>query len=232
MSASGGGAVKVCLVGNSTVGKSCIAARLVHNHFHEQTKTTIGSAYLHKELNVDGDTVNVNIWDTAGQERFRALAPLYYRDASGIVLVYDITNEKSFQSLRTVWVPALRACTKSDLVLVLVGNKLDLEETGRVIPAEEARGYADFLDAIFLEASAKTGHNVDRIFVELVKKIRTLKKSAAAEDEKPTNVIKLPGGMEASDSVKPGPSPNGSGIAPDGTPGAIQKKKKSNCKCN
>ncbi|XP_038069922.1 ras-related protein Rab-22A-like [Patiria miniata] len=228
-----GNAIKICLVGSSTVGKSCIAERLVHDEFLEQTKSTIGSAYSKTDLTVNGETVKLNLWDTAGQERFRALAPLYYRDASAIVLVYDITNEQSFHSLRTVWLPSIRACTKPDVALAVVGNKLDLEETDRVISAELARGYADILEAVFLETSAKTGHNVERIFTELVMKIRASKQTSSHQatkvEEEQTNIIKLPGSTEHNSLTDRGPEPNGHGVTSDGQ---HAEKHKSTCKCN
>ncbi|XP_038070396.1 ras-related protein Rab-22A-like [Patiria miniata] len=169
---------KICLLGNTGVGKSCIAHWLKHDEFDEKLDNTIGAAYLEKELSVNGETVKMCIWDTAGAERFRALTPLYYRGADGIVLVYDITDETSFQSLRTEWIPTIRMRTDTNMALVVVGNKLDLEETGRVVPSDEARGYADLLNAIFLETSAKTGENVERIIAQLATKIRETKQAS------------------------------------------------------
>ncbi|XP_022092011.1 ras-related protein Rab-22A-like isoform X2 [Acanthaster planci] len=174
---------------NSGVGKSSIAHRFVSETFDDNITNTIAAAYFDKKLCVNGDAVKVCIWDTAGGEKFRALAPLYYRGASGIVLVYDITKVQSFQSLTEVWVPALRANTDSDVSLVVVGNKLDLDET-RVVPAEVGRNYAEFLNATFIETSAKTGQNVESVLVQLAMKILE-KKQPSTANARQRNLIRL-----------------------------------------
>ncbi|XP_038069924.1 ras-related protein RHN1-like [Patiria miniata] len=193
MAVGSGNAIKICLVGNSRVGKSCIAERLVHDIFHEKTQSTmIGRAFLHKALTVEGETVKVNIWDTAGEEKFHSLAPMYYRYASAMVLVYDITDTESFLNLRKFWVPSIKSCNDPSIPLAIVGNKLDLEETDRAISTEEGQGYADILEAVFLETSAKTAHNVERIFTELILKIRDSQRRRQmnqAEEMEPRNVI-------------------------------------------
>ncbi|XP_038070351.1 ras-related protein Rab-22A-like [Patiria miniata] len=194
---------KVCLVGNSGVGKSSIFHRLVRDTFTEKVTLTIAAAYFEKELSVNGETVRMCIWDTAGAERFRSLTPLFYRGTDGIVLVYDITDERSFHNLRTEWIPSIRASADTNMALVVVGNKLDLEETGRVVPAVEARGYADLLNAIFFETSAKTGENVERIFTELALKIRETKPTY---EEYERRVVQIPGPSLNSDENIPDPS--------------------------
>ncbi|XP_038069840.1 ras-related protein Rab-22A-like [Patiria miniata] len=181
--------MKICLVGDKGVGKSCIAQRLIHDEFNKQVKSTIGRVFFHKELTMKEGTFTVYIWDTAGEERYLALAPLYYRNASAIVLVYDITDEESFSNLQKVWVPAVQSCSDPNIALAVVGNKLDLEETGRGVSTEEARGYADILEAVFLETSAKTGHNVERVFTELV--LRISSSQLKDEEEKLKTSIKV-----------------------------------------
>ncbi|XP_033625868.1 ras-related protein Rab-22A-like isoform X2 [Asterias rubens] len=218
---------KVCIIGNSTVGKSCIASRLVNDEFSDKTSLTIG-AYMLKELVVDGESYYLNIWDTAGQERFRSLAPLYYRDASAIVLVYDITNEESFASLRTTWFPALRSCTNADIVLAVVGNKLDLHDRERLIQTEEARGYADILAALFAETSAKTGENVTQIFTEIVRRVREKKKASLLTEDRPISVLRLEGRTGLTSETR-GP------VSPSGIRQNVEEtasKHKSGCRCH
>ncbi len=181
-----------------------------------------------KDLVVDGESYYLNIWDTAGQERFRSLAPLYYRDASAIVLVYDITNEESFASLRTTWIPAMRSCTNPGIVLAIVGNKLDLRDKERLIPTEEARGYADILGALFSETSAKTGENVTQLFTEIVRTVQERNKKSLLKEDRPMSVLQLSAGSRlTSESGGPGSS-SGNRRSVDET----GSKHKSGCRCH
>ncbi|XP_038069935.1 ras-related protein RHN1-like [Patiria miniata] len=197
---------KICLVGDMNVGKSSIVHRFVRNSFSEEKTSTLAAAFFEKELSVNGETVKMCIWDTAGSEKYRSLTPLYFRGADGIVLVYDITDEKSFLNLRTEWIPSIRMRTDTNMALVVVGNKLDLEKTGRVVPSDEARGYADLLNAIFFETSAKTGENVERIFTQLALKIRETKPTSNEENEFERSVIQIPPSSLNSDKDIPDPS--------------------------
>ncbi len=117
---------KIVLLGDQSVGKSSIAQRYCKNLFTGQHVATIGGAYLQQKVILStGVTIKYHIWDTGGQERFRSMANLYYRDASAAILTYDITNEKSFESL-SFWVDELKyKCDQEKLVLCLAGNKCD-----------------------------------------------------------------------------------------------------------
>jgi small GTP-binding protein len=120
---------KIVLLGDQNVGKSSIAQRYCKNLFTGQHVATIGGAYLQQKVILNnGVTIKYHIWDTGGQERFRSMANLYYRDASAAILTYDITNEKSFESL-SYWVEELKYKFDHDkLVLCLAGNKCDVED--------------------------------------------------------------------------------------------------------
>ncbi|KAI0513815.1 hypothetical protein KFK09_009845 [Dendrobium nobile] len=150
--------VKLVLLGDSGVGKSCIVLRFVRGQFDPTSKVTVGASFLSQTIALqDSTTVKFEIWDTAGQERYAALAPLYYRGAAVAVVVYDITSPDSFLKAQ-YWVKVL-----SDIVMALVGNKADLHENRRV-SAEEAAEYAEKNGMFFIETSAKTADNINQLF--------------------------------------------------------------------
>lgn len=161
--------IKLCLIGDSGVGKSSIVQRFVHDTFNVDSESTIGASFMTKTLLVDDNTYKFQIWDTAGQERFRALAPMYYRGAGAAIIVYDVTQENTFQSVKS-WVKELNMHGPRHIVLSITGNKCDLEER-REVAKKDATTYADAINAIFIETSAKTAVNVSTLFREICKKI-------------------------------------------------------------
>jgi small GTP-binding protein len=132
---------KIVLLGDQNVGKSSIAQRYCKNLFTGQHVATIGGAYLQQKVVLsNGVTIKYHIWDTGGQERFRSMANLYYRDASAAILTYDITNEKTFESVN-FWVNELKyKCDQEKLVLCLAGNKCDVEGNDRKVPYSTGKG--------------------------------------------------------------------------------------------
>ena len=125
---------KIVLLGEQYVGKSSIAQRFCKNLFTGQYVVTIGGAYLQQKIVLsNGVTIKFHIWDTGGQERFKSMANLYYRDALGAILVYDVSNEKSFESIN-YWVEELnQKCDSEKLVLALAGNKCDIDSNEKKI---------------------------------------------------------------------------------------------------
>ncbi|XP_054707198.1 ras-related protein Rab-22A-like isoform X2 [Uloborus diversus] len=118
--------VKLCVLGDSGVGKSSIVQRFVHNTFNPSVESTIGASFMTKCLLVDDCTFKFNIWDTAGQERYRSLAPMYYRNAGAAIIVYDVTSHSTFQSVKG-WIRELQLHGSSDVVMAIAGNKADLD---------------------------------------------------------------------------------------------------------
>ncbi|KAL7528396.1 hypothetical protein ACHAXR_002424, partial [Thalassiosira sp. AJA248-18] len=180
---------KVVLLGEGRVGKTSVLLRYVDDSYVEGRPSTLQASYLDKHVIIEDEEVNylsspnrnnpsrrreaqLSIWDTAGQERFHSLGPIYYRDAKGAVLVYDITDRPSFDRVRR-WTKELRKMVGDDtkICITIVGNKLDLDKRqgSRAVDSGEARKYAESVGASFLEVSAKTGSGVNDVFVELTK---------------------------------------------------------------
>jgi len=163
--------VKLVLLGDTGVGKSAIVVRFVQGEFSNESKVTVGAAFLAKALRIPGHdstgvtdrVVKFEIWDTAGQERYASLAPLYYRGAGAAVVVYDITSTASFEKAR-FWVKELQKHASPNINMVLVGNKKDLEGR-RAVSREDARAFANENGmAMECEASALSGDGVIEIF--------------------------------------------------------------------
>ncbi|KAK2173874.1 hypothetical protein NP493_843g00019 [Ridgeia piscesae] len=170
---------KIVLLGEGAVGKTSLVLRYVENKFNDKHITTLQASFLNKKLNIHGKRVNLAIWDTAGQERFHALGPIYYRDSNGAILVYDITDEDSFQKVKS-WVKELRKMLGSDIALCIAGNKIDLEKD-RHVPAEEAESYAKSVGAKHFHTSAKLDKGIEELFLDLSK--RMLEKAGEVEQK-------------------------------------------------
>ncbi|GAB5364124.1 hypothetical protein AAMO2058_000942100 [Amorphochlora amoebiformis] len=163
--------MKILLLGDSGVGKTCLALRFVGEKFQKSFKVTVGIDFKVKEFYVDGKPVKVQIWDTAGQERFRSVATSYYRKAAGVVLVYDINNLDSFKSLEN-WIDVLNQHTDKGIAKILVGNKLDQTDSKtKAVTTEMGLAFAKKHGIKFLETSAKTDKNVQQAMIDLIKDI-------------------------------------------------------------
>lgn len=174
--------VKLLLLGDSGVGKSCLLLRFSEGDFTSSFITTIGIDFKTKQTILDGTIVNLQIWDTAGQERFRTITSAYYRGAMGIVLVYDITDEASFNNVRT-WVTNIDEHASQSVNKILVGNKCDMDaEKRRTVPISAGRALAKEFRIPFYETSAKDNINVDEVFHRISKDViaRLAKEQEAA----------------------------------------------------
>ncbi|KAK8821302.1 hypothetical protein WA538_005929, partial [Blastocystis sp. DL] len=173
--------VKILLIGDSNVGKSCILMRFIDNRFNELSPT-IGVDFKRKLMEVNGRKVRATIWDTgreiplsksnlAGQERFRTLTSSYYRGAHGIILVYDVTCQSSFENLQTWLSECENYCTDQadSIVKLLVANKIDLQN--RAISTKEGQNFAKQHGMLYIETSAKESIGVNQVFEELVTKV-------------------------------------------------------------
>jgi len=160
---------KIVVVGNSAVGKSSLLLRFSEGDFKSSMTTTTGVDLKIKKFSIDGKIVKLAVWDTAGQERYRHIAKSYYKGAQGIMFVYDITNQDSFNEIQN-WVREVHDAAGDDLVKMLIGNKSDLEDS-RVIQYEDGKKLADELQMTFFETSAKTFSGVDSAFLSIAERL-------------------------------------------------------------
>jgi len=196
---------KIVLLGEGCVGKTSLSLRYVQDQFNPQHKQTQVATFLTKKLAIDGKRVNLAIWDTAGQEKFHSLGPIYYRDANGALLVYDITDNDSFSKVKN-WVKELRKMLGNEIVLAIAGNKCDLEKN-RVVSEEEALSYAAKVKARHFNTSAKLNKGVEEVFLDLTK--RLLEKAATGNIGASPLTINHNGLILASDKDSPSPVAQG-----------------------
>ncbi|CAO3589246.1 unnamed protein product [Absidia cylindrospora] len=156
---------KLVFLGEQSVGKTFLITRFMYDTFDNTYQATIGIDFLSKTLYIDNRTIRLQLWDTAGQERFRSLIPSYIRDSSVAVIVYDITSLDSFNNTNK-WIDDVRAERGEDVIIVLVGNKSDLNDK-RQVTTEDAEKRAKELNVMFMETSAKAGHNVKTLFKKI-----------------------------------------------------------------
>lgn len=135
----------------------------MYDSFDTTYQATIGIDFLSKTMYLEDRTVRLQLWDTAGQERFRSLIPSYIRDSSVAVVVYDITSKKTFEQTKK-WIDDVRGERGNDVIVVLVGNKTDLGDSKREVTTQQGEDEAKRAGAIFMETSAKVGHNVKALF--------------------------------------------------------------------
>jgi len=153
---------KLVLIGDSGVGKSCLLLRFADDSFTDSYISTIGVDFRFRTITIAKKTVKLQIWDTAGQERFRTITSAYYRGAHGIIMVYDVTSDESFEHVEE-WLAEVNRHASESTIKLLVGNKADLEDK-REVPTEKAQRFADNLGISFLETSAKNATNVEVAF--------------------------------------------------------------------
>lgn len=177
---------KVVLIGDSAVGKSQLLARYARNDFSLDSKSTIGVEFQARTLLIQGKSVKAQIWDTAGQERYRAVTSAYYRGAVGAMLVYDISRRQTFDHIPR-WLEELRGHADKNIVIILIGNKSDLEDQ-RAVPTEDAKEFAEKEGLFFLETSALEARNVEDAFLTVLTEIfNIVNKNNLVVDEEQSN---------------------------------------------
>lgn len=161
---------KLLLIGDSGVGKSCLLLRFADDTYTESYISTIGVDFKIRTIELDDKTIKLQIWDTAGQERFRTITSSYYRGAQGIIIVYDCTDQDSFNNVKN-WLEEIDRYACDSVNKLLVGNKCDLNQK-RVVSYTAAKEYAEQLGLPFLETSAKNATNVEQAFMTMAAEIK------------------------------------------------------------
>ena len=162
--------LKLILVGDGRVGKTSIINKYLYNTFNENEPMTINSCFLEKKMIINEKTFKFALWDTAGQEKFNSVTPVYYRDAKGVILVYDITNARSFERVQK-WIEEVRSYNK-ECEIVICGNKVDIKETYEDgVDKNKAKAYVESKGIEHFYTSAKTGEGLEEVFEYVAKKV-------------------------------------------------------------
>ena len=160
---------KYIIIGDPSVGKSNLLMKFAHNKFTDEYQATIGVEFGAKNITFNNQIYRIQIWDTAGQENFRSITRAYYKNSVCAMVVYDITNRDSFEHIVN-WIQDIRDQSPKTVLIVLVGNKIDLEDK-RVVSYDEGSEFAIKNGFIFEETSAKTGQGIEEIFTKSAKEI-------------------------------------------------------------
>jgi len=193
---------KILLLGDSGVGKSSLLLRYTKNEFISDMRSTIGVEFALKYITIDNYQLKIQIWDTAGMERYRSITNAYYKGAKGVIVLYDICRKKSFENVDK-WIDDFKSKADDDAVIILIGNKSDLDDK-REVSKEEGESKAQMNKFAFMETSAKDNNNVQKAFETLFSEIVKIYKNK--------NIIDLNDNKEGDEGAKKNMKENGNTI--------------------
>ena len=183
--------LKIVLIGESSVGKTSIITQFIDKSFQDELQSTVGGTFNTKIIKCEDikKRLKLEIWDTAGQERYRSVTRMFYKDTDIALLIYDITKKSSYEALKNYWVQQVIESSLKKTLLVMIANKSDLIDSEQV-DEEEARNYAQTIDAHFFVVSAKDLYTVNEMFKDIAK-IYSGAKNVSIEDTNEENSFQI-----------------------------------------
>jgi Ras-related protein Rab-11A len=178
--------LKIVVVGDSGVGKTNLIKRFITNEFSENFKATIGVEFMSKTYKINKHLFKIEIWDTAGQERYKSITTAYYKGAKGAMIIYDVTNQNSFNNVDK-WFNEIKDKASKNINLIMIGNKTDLDDK-KVVSSEDSLDKAKNFDIPVMETSALNASNVKEAFYLILKEMYKSVKSMMQENEKKDGV--------------------------------------------
>ena len=182
---------KVIIVGDQAVGKSCLAIKASRNYFEDFYSPTIGFEFVSFNVRVQDKIIKLQIWDTCGQEVYRSLISSFFRSASLAIVVYSIDSEDSFNNIEK-WLNDIKTQSNPDVKIFLIGNKADLEDKRRITKDQGEKLCSAHKLAFFMETSAKTGFNVQNVFIQVAKELYKQHEEIKDRVTRPGTMISLP----------------------------------------
>ena len=180
---------QLLIIGDSTVGKTSILSRFANGTFNSNYLATVGLDNFTKDEIIDNKTIRIKMWDTAGQERYKSLTKSFFRNAQGVMVVYDVTNSETYDNLK-FWMQSIKNNMSPDMgeiPIIIVGNKIDCED--REVNAKEAESFWKEQGYPYFETSAKTGENIDETIKYLVKKVIDVKEGKNNTGDNEQNIV-------------------------------------------
>ena len=157
--------LKLLLLGDSSVGKTSILVKYINNKFEENSISTLGVDYMDKIINYKKFKIKLQIWDTSGEEKFRTITRNFYRNADGILVIFDLTRKETYDNVK-IWLDEARD-HNGNMKAILIGNKLDLKDE-RKVGMDIAKQFAEKNNLKYLETSAKDGTNIKESFQTII----------------------------------------------------------------
>ena len=181
---------KIIVIGDTSVGKSCLAMKATKDYFENYYSPTVGFEFFTFNCRIDEQNIRLQIWDTCGQEEYRSLIQNFYRNASLAILVYAVDNFQTFKNLE-VWLNEIKTQGNPDVKIILIGNKIDLDEKREVSTEKGNEFYKDHNLSLFLETSAKSGINVQDIFINAAKILYEENNKTKSRLSRPESLLRL-----------------------------------------
>ena len=192
---------KIIIIGDQGVGKSCLSIKASRNYFEDFYSPTVGFEFVSFNVRIEDKNIKLQIWDTCGQEVYRSLISSFYRSASLAIMVYSIDNDDSFNNIEK-WLNDVKTQSNPNIKIFLIGNKADLEDKRKVSRESGEKFLKDHKLTYFIETSAKTGFNVQNVFIQAAKELYLSHEEIKNRVTRPGSLMNLPVNNETSNVLK------------------------------